>query len=642
MSALAGCWRAHGPKTAGESCLRMLAAQAAYGPHDQASWSGAEIALGRRLFRLTPGDAFDAQPVVGAEGHLVLVADVRLDNREEVLRDLGDVRLDPQRTSDALLLMRAFERWGEGVVDRLVGDYAFAVWDARRRRLTLARDALGQCPLHYHRGAGLFAFASMPKGLHALDEIPRAPDEGAIAAFLAKAPQTGPATFFKGVDRVEPGCLVVVTPDALQVRRYWRPRRRELRLPSEQAYVEAFREQLDEATRCRLRGAGDVVGSHLSGGYDSSAVAATAARLLASTGGRLVAFTAVPRPGYEGAAPDGRFGDEGPHAAATAALHDNIEHHRIDRGVATPLDALDRNVELFERPVLNLCNNVWEGAINDAARKHGLTVLLKGDFGNETISSGGPHLVADLFGRVRWMAWRREVAALVAAGAMDWRTALQTSLRAWLPQPLVGWVNDRFGEEARRAGEESPLLPGRLRDARRRARGRLARPGGNDLAARLWAMRRTDLGVYRKGALAGWGLDLRSPTADRRLVEFCLSLPIEQMLRDGVARPLARRALADRLPSQVLNEPRRGHQGVDWHEGLTAARPQIDAELRRLEACGPAADLIDLERLRALATTFPSSGWERADVQIAYRVVLQRGLSGAHFIRSALSPASTP
>jgi asparagine synthase (glutamine-hydrolysing) len=150
-------------------------------------------------------------------------------------------------------------------------------------------------------------------------------------------------------------------------------------------------------------------------------------------------------------------------------------------------------------------------------------------------------------------------------------------------------------------------------------------------------MRRADLGVYRKGTLAGWGLDLRSPTADRRLAEFCLSLPIEQMLKDGVARPLARRALADRLPSQVLNEPRRGHQGVDWHEGLTAARPQIDAELRRLEDCGPEAKLINLERLRDLAAKFPNSGWESADVQIAYRVVLQRGLAAAHFIRSALS-----
>src|SRR6185369_14173202 len=107
-------------------------------------------------------------------------------------------------------------------------------------------------------------------------------------------------------------------------------------------------------------------------------------------------------------------------------------------------------------------------------------------------------------------------------------------------------------------------------------------------AMRLWALQRTDPGTCRKGGLGGWQIDARDPTADVRLLEFCLAVPMEQFLRNGEKRALARSALADRLPQQVLEEPRRGLQVADWHEELTAARDFVAEELNRLEAC-PAA-----------------------------------------------------
>jgi asparagine synthase (glutamine-hydrolysing) len=108
---------------------------------------------------------------------------------------------------------------------------------------------------------------------------------------------------------------------------------------------------------------------------------------------------------------------------------------------------------------------------------------------------------------------------------------------------------------------------------------------------RLWVLQRGDPGNYRKGGLAGWQVDHRDPTADIRLLEFCLTIPTEQFLRDGIPRALARRALADRLPKQVLEEPRRGLQVADWHEDLTAVRDRIIDELDRLEACQPRPEL---------------------------------------------------
>ena len=181
MSALAGIWNFDGRPGAAEACARMLAAQAIYGPHDSSQWDAGAIALGRRLFRTLSEDVHDRQPLTGAAGRYTLVANLRLDNRDELMRDL---QIPPERACtlpDASILLAAWERWREACFDRLVGDYAFALWDSGENRLVLARDALGQRPLHYHRGKNFLAFASMPKGLHASAEIPRAPDEERIA-----------------------------------------------------------------------------------------------------------------------------------------------------------------------------------------------------------------------------------------------------------------------------------------------------------------------------------------------------------------------------------------------------------------------------------------------------------------------------
>ena len=106
---------------------------------------------------------------------------------------------------------------------------------------------------------------------------------------------------------------------------------------------------------------------------------------------------------------------------------------------------------------------------------------------------------------------------------------------------------------------------------------------------RLWALQRVDPGNFRKAVLGELQVDHRDPTADVRLLEFCLSVPTEQFMRGGVQRSLARRALADRLPPEVLEEPRRGLQVADWHEDLTAARRDILDELGRLEHCAAAS-----------------------------------------------------
>jgi asparagine synthase (glutamine-hydrolysing) len=618
----------------------MLRALDIYGPDHAAQWDGDRISLGRRLFRTLPEDAHDRQPLTGRGGDCVLVADLRLDNRDELERAL-QIQADRARTlADAHILLAAWERWGLDCLDRLVGDYAFAVWEEGAQRLVLARDPLGMRPLHFHRGPHFFAFASMPKGLHALAEVPRAPDEERIAELLALLPESGSASFFKDVERVEAGCLALVTQAGVTQRRHWEPTRKTIKLASPDDYAEALRHHLDQAVRSRLRGATDVA-AHLSSGFDSSAVATSAALVLAPSGGKVIAFTAVPRKGYDGPNPPRRHGDEGPIAAKTAALYPNMEHVLIRSGERSPLDSLERNFQIYDRPMLNLCNNVWVNAINDAARDRKLRVLLTGQMGNMSISYDGGTLLPALMRQGRMIRWLRESAAARRRGDMSWRGALAATFGPYMPVFLWRWLNQAF--HGRQVGVEaySAIRAERLAalDMPTRARERgldlSYRPRKDGFETRLWVLRRVDLGNYVKGVLGGWGIDQRDPTADRRLIEFCLSVPEEQYFANGEAKALARRAFADRMAPEVTQTRGKGYQAVDWHEGLAAARGAVAEEVSRLGDCAPAAAAIDLERLGRLVEDWPQGGWEKEEVMTAYRLALLRAVSVGHFLRKA-------
>jgi len=641
MSAIAGLWRFDGNPDAGPVCARMLHAQAIYGPDHGSQWAEGPVAMGRRLYRTLPEDAHDRQPLQSRDGRLVLVADVRLDNRPDLIGALGRTPDEMRSECDAAILLACLDRWGETALDRLAGDFAFALWDLREQKLTLARDFLGQRPLHYHRGKGFFAFSSMAKGLHAHPDIPYAADERVVAEFVCLLPQTGSGSFFRDIGTVEAGQVLTVTRGGISRRSYWNPQRPKRGSRRSADWIEGVRHHLDQATASMLRGADGSVGSHLSAGFDSAAVTATAARLLSSGAGRVTAFTAVPAGDIAPDARRNRLNDEGPLAAATAALYPNVDHVLLRTGHQSPLDDLDRVFFLFERPKLNLCNWVWKRAINEAARTRGIRVVLHGMMGNLSFSYAGYELLPELLRTGRWRRLYREAAGLRRHAGMSWRWPMALTVGPYISGPLWNRATDVFQKRRHDVLHYTAINPERFaaldlqKTATERALDLAYRPRKDAFADRVWMLRRVDPGGNNKGALAGWGVDQRDPTADRRLVEYCLSIPTEEYLSGGVARNVARQALCDRLPAAVLNERRRGYQASDWHVGLTAGRDAAASEIERLTACAPAAHALDLVRMKHLIDDWPTSGWNRMGVIQSHRLALLRGLSAGHFLRKA-------
>ncbi|HEX4695226.1 asparagine synthetase B family protein [Sphingomonas sp.] len=636
MTALAGFWALDGSGDPAAACERMLKAQQIYAPSDRPVVCRDDgAAIGRRLFRLLPEDRFDQGPARGHGRSSLLVADARLDNRQDLCAALGIGAEEAQRLPESALIMQSLERWGVECVDRLRGDFAFAWWDSAEQRLVLARDFFGGRPLHFHRGNGFFAFASMPKGLHALSEVPLGPDAEAVAGFLAVMPESGTRTFFQDIERVPPASVCIVTPESVSLQRYWNPAPRSLAL-SREGYASAVRAQLEKATVARLRGVNGRVASHLSGGLDSSAVAATAARLLAPDG-RVVAFTAVPRAGYDGRLGPGRFGDEGDHAAAVAALHPNLEHILIRSGHRSPVERIDRHFFIYERPLLNLCNAVWSDAIMDAVKGRGISVLLTGQFGNTSFSYSGLERLPELLAGGRLIRLCRLMLRLRRTG-MPLRSTASHALGPLLPAWLRTAV-DRLRGRRTTISDYSAIDPSaaeRVRgDARAVGRDFSDRLRRDPVAARLWTIGRFDPGPYQKGYLAEWGVDVRDPTGDRDLVELCLSIPLDAFLAGDRARGLARDAFADRLPPAVIDETRKGLQAVDWHHGLVAGREALCDEVDRISQLAEAEGLIDTQMLSRLAADWPETDWNVGGNQGRYRLALLRGVSAGHFLRKA-------
>jgi asparagine synthase (glutamine-hydrolysing) len=635
MTALAGLWSRRGEMT-DRAVGRMLDGQASFGPEPAVRRTLDTATLGRRLYPLVPEDEFDRGPVTGGNDTLLLAADARIDNRDEIAAALGLSSADLARMAEPQLLMAVVERWDIAGLCRVVGAFAVMLWDERRGVLTLARDPLGERPLFYHRGDGFVAAASMPRGLHAHPDIPYAPSDTATADFLAILPE-GDESFFAGITRVRPGHALAIDADGVTATRLWTPERKVLRLKPDD-YVEGLRFEFDRAVAARTRRIDGAVGTHLSAGLDSASVAVTAARMLAPE--TLHAFTAVPGPGAP--VPDGAIDDEGPLAAHVAALHPNIAHVAVRGEGRSPLPLLDRHFDLYQRPVANPWNAVWGEAINDAARGRGVRVLLTGQLGNFTLSHDGvPHL-PQLLGAGRLVALARMARQLRVRGWRNRRIGAAT-LGPFLSPALWTWLTDRYGDSLA-LNAHSALRQDALTDLDARAATRgidlSYRPWRDGRAMRLWGLDRVDMGPYNKGTLAGWGLDLRDPTADRRLIEWALSVPDEQYILGGEPRSLARRAFADRLPPALVGEHRRGYQAADWHVGPTAALAELTAELDGIERCHPADAVIDVDRLRTLVLDWPDFAmddprWNEPAITDRYRSMLLRGVAAGHFLRRA-------
>jgi asparagine synthase (glutamine-hydrolysing) len=596
------------------------------------------VGLAHVLMRMTPEDRFDRQPWRSESGSLI-TADVRLDNRDDVLTRIAIVPRDAVTWPDSRVLLAAWERLGDAVWPILRGPFTAAIWDPRVRTLTLARDHLGLHVVMWHKNEQFFAFSSMPKGLFAFADIPRELNEEKIADFLVLNHSDHATTIYRNISRVPPGHLMQVGFDgSMAQRRYWSPHDiAQVKQSSDQDYADGLRECLDRAVRRQMRSA-HPIGCLLSGGLDSSSVSALAARALGERDERLAAFTGVPRRGFDGPVPAGHYADESPYVEAIARAAGNMDVTYVSDDTPS-LSDLERFFVTLEGPVRNPTNLGWVLAILRLARAQGRRVLLGGLCGNYTISWNGWSQAAAHLLHGRFLTAYRQ-------GRLYYRLSPYSRLRALsrlfgeplVPERLASWVNGlRQPGRAAAWQDHSPIRP---EFAAAMAVDVRARAASHDFLYRMRTDERVS-GLFQADYAGDWhaaekavtGVEVRDPTADIDVVSYCFGVPPEQYLAEGIDRSLIRRAMWGLLPATVLTNRLSGLQGADWYEKLDRERAEIAQQISDLSKSALVSRVIDLLRLKRTVDNWPAGSWHKPEVFSEFNLMLMRGIAGGRFLQ---------
>jgi asparagine synthase (glutamine-hydrolysing) len=542
MSGITGILHRHGQPASRADLLRLTDCLSHRGPDGQGHWINGPAGLGHALLRTTPESSHERQPWSNESGRLCLTLDGRVDNREELLAALEANGANFRNEGDAELILRAYECWGEDCTDRIIGDFAFAIWDGRTRRFFCARDHLGIKPFYYFLSDRLFLFGSEPHLILRHPDVRPEPNEGMIGEYLANQVTSQEDTLFRGVLRLPPAHRLIVSPDSVRKARYWDAApSNELRYRSDAEYAEHFRSVFGEAVRCRLRSS-TPVGADLSGGLDSSSVVGMAQSLIRRG--------AVLDKGFETLSLifPGMTCDESRYIDAVVErwnLHANkLLPEFMDANTIT--EQIRQHFDFPDYP-----NQTMANPLAALAREKSIVVVLTGIGGDDWMGTGFPPC-ADLLRSGRLIALIHELRKDPEG------LGLMRNIKELLAVVLPNRVRRAYTWAFRRDGVPPWIdvdfarrvdLADRLRDPS--PTGPFTSYAQRDIFLSIRSGEHTLACELVDRSAARWGLENRHPFNDRRFIGFALSLPQSQRQRDSQIKFILRHAMRDLLPDLV-------------------------------------------------------------------------------------------
>lgn len=596
----------------------------------RASWTHEGVGFGHLLLQTTA--TADAGLVREPDDDLAITGDLRLDNRSELAARLGIEARDLDGWSNARLVLRAYREWGHDSPVHLLGDFAFAIWDGRRRRLFAARDPFGVKPLYYARRAGAIAFATEMKGLLALQFVDRSIDETWLGDFLHRLNMDRVNTLYTGIKRLEPAHAMTVDADGFRQWRYWAPdTHRALRLTRDEDYIEAFSDQLVLAVRRRIETPFEV-GAELSGGLDSSALCAIASRLLRRTDRGLHVFAQV-RP--EGTAQDAHAPEDARDAVEAVCQHAGIANPCLltgeGAGILPMIEWAARHCDEPPQNVISLFND----GLYDAAASRGVRVLLSGFGGNQCVSADAWGWHRELLLAGRWthlwsaLSVKRDerhpalaLMRLLAGYLAPWaRPTIDAALRrgpTWLKHPYRA-SRDDF---ARRVGMWRRTLRSTFVSARRFT---LNEEVAHYLSLPVVASRLENAHL----SATARRIEYRYPLLDRELIATYMAMPSHLKHIPGQGRSVFRSSLAGWVPDEVRQNTRlraSANPGNPARKRLD--RERLMARLHRLPGNAPLFRYVDVKKLSTSTTLEHARGrrWSR-DTELIGVLILAEKLS---------------
>jgi asparagine synthase (glutamine-hydrolysing) len=531
---------------------RMLNSMRHRGPDGQASFVSGPVALGHARLCTTEESRREYQPLHDENAQLALVFDGRVDNRAELKDALKASGTPPRDDTDAELVLRAYECWGEESPVRIIGDFAYVIWDGARKRLFCARDPLGVKPLYYHLDAKRFACASELQAMLLEPEFSTEPNEGMAAEIMCGRVLDPEETLFRNILQVVPGNYLTIDSDKVRTRRYWSLSTREIRYSDDLSYASHFFDLFSEAVRCRMRHPGTGVASQLSGGLDSSSVVSMAAHLQ-----REGAVDSAPFETFSLISPE-------PKDDESSYIDEVVRKWQLRATLLGPRpfsipNAIEQTRRFSDIP--DFPNDTAMTSLFHDIRDKKYRVMLTG-IGGDELFWGSNEYYADAVRGLR-------------VGSVVRRYRDDRKLKALSPNSFGAWKKlFRFGV--------APVIPGTVKRTVKSLTKVAAYPKWLDpdfvrrtslvdrLSGEYWRKRSEPLKPGERALPLGvpfalgkieqlgsrYGIEVRHPLYDRRMVEFANAIPDEQR-RNGIwQRYVMRQAMTDLLPAAV-------HQRVD-------------------------------------------------------------------------------
>lgn len=616
---------------------RMLDRLAHRGPDARGEWSDGPVALGAQQFWTTPEAVGQELPLV-TERH-VLTANVRLDNRDELCSALGL----PRDASDERLLLAAYARWGEACPKHFLGPFAFAVFDRSNNHLFCARDHFGVMPFYYCdvRPAETFVFATEIKALFECEGLEREINEVRLVEYLTgKTKRDREITIYKNVWRLPPGHSLVVDRAGTRLTEYWSLEPQEtLQLGSDEEYAERLLEIMQKSVASRMR-SNHSTGSELSGGLDSTFVACIGRDLSGGKDWHAISnvFDRFPE------CDERQYMDQ-------ALQQGGIISHRTVSDDIGPLSMLPSIFKILDDPyVAGNHHMVWQ--CYQTARENNVRVLLDGYDGDTTIGHG-PEILLRMAREGRWNEYWRELqlAAKHLEGVPD-RHTLQVELAnpQLMLQHHVDTILDAHVKRLNYGGfarTVSALQRELSIDGRRLYRrywrrmikapfNRLLGDGVDQVEEDLSFLnpdfrnrseiqerlrmheQEEDFGEYERAEqlkvlrsdifsrsleimdhyAAATGIEVRHPYMDRRLIEYCLSMPLRLSFSNGWSRWVMRLAMEGIVPEEIRWRSGKANLARTFDHGLFEIdRPLLEEAIARSTALSRYVDAAHLQRL---------------------------------------------
>ncbi len=592
MSGIAGFYNLDGHPAESSLLERMTETIVHRGPDGRRHWTDGPVGFGHLNLQTTSESVNEKQPITNKDATLCLTMDGRIDNRLKLRNTLDSKGFPCRDATDAELVLRAYECWAEDCPRRFLGDFAFAIWDTRKKQLFCARDHVGVRPFYYHRSASLFAFGSEIRAVLALEAVRRRLNESRVVDFLVEEldREDEESTFYRDVSRLPAGHSLTIGRDRFTLRDYWDFEAPPvLKLGSLREYGEAFREVFVNAVRCRLRST-HPVGSTLSGGLDSSSVVCTARELLASE---------LQEPLHTISLLDA---DESK-CGETPYIREVLRGGRVTPHIvrSDEVSAMTEQMRGSDEPfeIAGYFPN-WFGFA--AANQAGVRVLLDGISGDH-ITPPYSYL-STMVRSFKWRAVFRELSYssrvygdprlpnLMRFGIGPIAPGLFVALR-WLargrgtaPYPKDSLIDHDFAVRMR--------ILDRL-ELRRRTLWRAAR---NIETLHFWSFTCGVLpGFFEQSSrmAATVRVEPRHPFSDRRVIEFFLSLPLEMKTYGPLPKRVIRAGMEGILPELVRCRTSYAHPGQAFQSSLLNRHAELLRPVVFKETLGPVRPYVNLK-----------------------------------------------